>query len=515
MSNLPKAVSGPFRVQHVADGDTFVLKDKGRRIRVLGVDTPELKAGAPFSKEAKSFTQRLVDQKDVWLSYGSERNDRFGRELCIVFVQDETVGGSGGYKCLNEELIRNGLAYFYCLTPMPLESRLMEAQKEARREKRNIWQDFKDFDAVVTSRGRCFHSRECESINQSRVTSIKASAAFDKGLSPCRNCLNDDGIDHDAPTNIHDTLGVISRPPKSSPWTKNSPRLNQRIAGQIDHLPKNTKRAIVKSVVDGDTLQLEPDAEGSKRVQLLGVNAPESETKTRDAAIATAFLNQLIPSGSEVYLQFDRSGDEDNEGNWIAMVYAKDVTDGEGYICVNIALIGEGLAVFEDRTTGQLINEAQMVKVQRQARNEAKGLWNDRTNTFFQASKHENTKVFVEGKNRLYHASNNCRRIRKQNSLSEELLFDVLDDGLQPCHACKAPFLFFEDEKAQEALFAANFQHAHWDEDDAHHAAFHNGQPTKVEITQANNATPPPKPVPSQAPPTHKKDAFSKCCTMQ
>lgn len=74
----------PGHVMRTIDGDTFVLWSLGvppeERVRVLGVDTPEL--GQPNALEAKAFTE-------AWLAKGpfrfmACRKESFGRWLATI-----------------------------------------------------------------------------------------------------------------------------------------------------------------------------------------------------------------------------------------------------------------------------------------------------------------------------------------------------------------------------------------------------------------------------------------------
>jgi endonuclease YncB( thermonuclease family) len=65
----------------VADGDTFSLAD-GRRVRLLGVDAPEL--GRCMSSEATARLQELVGGKQVRLK--DVTHDDYGRILASVLV---------------------------------------------------------------------------------------------------------------------------------------------------------------------------------------------------------------------------------------------------------------------------------------------------------------------------------------------------------------------------------------------------------------------------------------------
>lgn len=92
---------GTALITYNYDGDT-IITSQGTKIRLLGVNTPELKPYQEGSKEAKQFSEDFTKGKDadvvVMDKYG---NDRYGRTLALVFVDD---------KCLNWELLKNNLA---------------------------------------------------------------------------------------------------------------------------------------------------------------------------------------------------------------------------------------------------------------------------------------------------------------------------------------------------------------------------------------------------------------------
>ena len=90
------------KVISIADGDTItVLQDnKQYKIRLYGIDTPEKKQD--FGQKAKQFTSDMVFKQ--YVKVVSYDIDRYGRTVGMVYI---------GQKCLNEELIRSGLAWVY------------------------------------------------------------------------------------------------------------------------------------------------------------------------------------------------------------------------------------------------------------------------------------------------------------------------------------------------------------------------------------------------------------------
>jgi micrococcal nuclease len=120
----------------VTDGDTIVL-DGGERVRLIGVDTPELhdprKPVQPFAREAKAFTQKRVGGRRVKLEYDQTRLDRFGRTLAYVFLEDGTL--------LNLRIIEEGYGFAYTKYPFRDDymERFRQAEREARDRNRGLW----------------------------------------------------------------------------------------------------------------------------------------------------------------------------------------------------------------------------------------------------------------------------------------------------------------------------------------------------------------------------------------
>lgn len=116
------------KVVGVADGDTItVLHDgKGERIRLYGIDCPEKRQA--FGKRAKQFTSKMVYGKNVEVR--PVTTDRYGRTIAWVYV-DGT--------CLNEELLRAGLAWHY--KRYSSERHLAALESEAKLRRAGLWSD--------------------------------------------------------------------------------------------------------------------------------------------------------------------------------------------------------------------------------------------------------------------------------------------------------------------------------------------------------------------------------------
>lgn len=171
----------------VYDGDTLSLTDRSR-VRLLGVDTPELKEKEPFAEEAKRLTQSLCERREIWLVAEGDPVDKYERLLRWIYVPAE-----GGFTCVNIALVEQGLAVYYHpsgSSSSTLEAVLLQAQSVARSHARGKYAAFEDADVFVTSNGRAYHQRSCRHIAEVRIHVIKKSAALDKGMTACRTCLS-------------------------------------------------------------------------------------------------------------------------------------------------------------------------------------------------------------------------------------------------------------------------------------------------------------------------------------
>jgi endonuclease YncB( thermonuclease family) len=91
------------RVVGVSDGDTITVLDDAKsqhKIRFAGIDAPE--KGQAFGERSKQNLSALVFQKRV--EARCHKKDRYGREVCAVFVNLRDVG---------LEQIRVGMAWHY------------------------------------------------------------------------------------------------------------------------------------------------------------------------------------------------------------------------------------------------------------------------------------------------------------------------------------------------------------------------------------------------------------------
>lgn len=123
-----------YQVVRVIDGDTIRL-DNDEVVRLIGVDTPEsTHPELPvqlFAKEAADFTRRLCEGLKVRLEFGEDREDKYGRLLAYVYLEDGRM--------INEELIKRGYAYVLRRFPFKKKDKFLYLQSEARSQQRGLW----------------------------------------------------------------------------------------------------------------------------------------------------------------------------------------------------------------------------------------------------------------------------------------------------------------------------------------------------------------------------------------
>ncbi len=80
------------KVKYVHDGDTVHLAG-GQKVRLIGINTPELARDSapaePFGVAARdALRQLLKGQRRIAIQYGREREDRHGRTLAHLYLED-------------------------------------------------------------------------------------------------------------------------------------------------------------------------------------------------------------------------------------------------------------------------------------------------------------------------------------------------------------------------------------------------------------------------------------------
>jgi len=117
----------------VSDGDTFhvVWQGKKEKVRLIGVDAPELSSSECYAIQATDFLTRLLLHKTIGLEFDVQQRDKYGRLLAYVWLGDEMV---------NEVLVREGYARAKEYPPnVRYAARFAQAEREAKATNRGLW----------------------------------------------------------------------------------------------------------------------------------------------------------------------------------------------------------------------------------------------------------------------------------------------------------------------------------------------------------------------------------------
>ena len=135
---------GPYPVEWIVDGDTFIatIDGKSEKIRLIGVDAPESvhPEQSRNTEEGKIASEYLggilADQdQEIYLEYDVSRRDQYNRVLAYVYLQDEKT-------MVNELLLEEGYAAVMTVQPNSrYTDDFYELQRTAREEKKGIWRN--------------------------------------------------------------------------------------------------------------------------------------------------------------------------------------------------------------------------------------------------------------------------------------------------------------------------------------------------------------------------------------
>jgi len=153
-----------YEVTKVFDGDTFevLIGGKKEKVRMLGIDTPESYDSDKLNRDAErtkrdkatikqlgklstNFTKSLIENKKVLLETRPEDDDkdRYGRLLRYVYLPDGTH--------VNKKIVEEGYAVAFRKFKVYREKELVEAEKDARENKRGLWGDIEGLKYMESS----------------------------------------------------------------------------------------------------------------------------------------------------------------------------------------------------------------------------------------------------------------------------------------------------------------------------------------------------------------------------
>lgn len=124
------------RIGRIYDGDTVELSD-GRKLRLIGIDTPELGHGRgpsqPLAEAAfQALRTLLATSPRLRLRYDAEPHDRYQRRLAHIFLHN---GAS-----VEAALLEQGLATALVIPPNVWNLACYQAaEKRARLARRGLW----------------------------------------------------------------------------------------------------------------------------------------------------------------------------------------------------------------------------------------------------------------------------------------------------------------------------------------------------------------------------------------
>lgn len=138
------------RVERVVDGDTLKLSD-GRRVRLIGVDTPELHYSEKLLRDSKKtrkdigviqsmgrraadFTKRLCEGRAVRIETDVTKTDRYGRTLAYLYLDDGTF--------INARIISEGYGQVMTIPPNVKHAEdFLKLRREAMEKRKGLWAD--------------------------------------------------------------------------------------------------------------------------------------------------------------------------------------------------------------------------------------------------------------------------------------------------------------------------------------------------------------------------------------
>jgi len=127
-----------LNVIRIVDGDTIVVKigSKNEKVRFIGVDTPEsVRPDTPVEKyaaEAKAFTKKMLEGKNVRLEFDVQKRDIYARLLAYVYIEDGRM--------LNKLLAEEGYAQVMTVPPnVKYQQDFIRLERKARESKKGLW----------------------------------------------------------------------------------------------------------------------------------------------------------------------------------------------------------------------------------------------------------------------------------------------------------------------------------------------------------------------------------------
>ncbi len=141
-------------VTRIIDGDILqaIYGEREKRIRLIGIDTPEsrvnkkakrdanmseqdIKKIIEMGRKAKKYVDGLIKRGDlITIEFDAQESDKYGRLLCYVYL-------SNG-KMLNEEILKAGYANVMTVPPnVKYKDMFLKAYNYARESRLGLWRE--------------------------------------------------------------------------------------------------------------------------------------------------------------------------------------------------------------------------------------------------------------------------------------------------------------------------------------------------------------------------------------
>lgn len=118
------ALSGKVVSVHDGDTITILMEEKQVKVRLFGIDAPELKQ--PFGRKSKEFLASMIAGQIVKVEKNG--NDRYGRTIGTIYLDGADI---------NAQVVENGYAWAY----RRFSKKYAPQESEAKFEKRGLWRD--------------------------------------------------------------------------------------------------------------------------------------------------------------------------------------------------------------------------------------------------------------------------------------------------------------------------------------------------------------------------------------
>ena len=130
------------KVVHIIDGDTIdvlVENNKKLRIRLLGIDTPELKQY--FGHESSSYLKKILNGKSVRIISNPDKNKPYTQGYYKRIIGKVLLNGVD----INLEMIKKGMAWHFKKykknQPLDESRSYNEAESKARKKNIGLWSE--------------------------------------------------------------------------------------------------------------------------------------------------------------------------------------------------------------------------------------------------------------------------------------------------------------------------------------------------------------------------------------